>query len=150
MSAIEIRVVREVPADFYGPALRTFLTACMAEAHTYLTDPGGDGRPPVDEGTLRNSMTPGNGFTEVDPRDPPTYARVGPPEGAKSRDGRALVREYGSILDQSDKTHYRGTVPYAGQLTKGWFSSVKPFMESRINGDLINILADGIEAAWQR
>lgn len=129
--AVELRVVREVPDDWYHAPLRRMFDDWMLLAHGKVSTAG---RVPIDTGNLRNSLQPGAGVTAVDSSNPPTWARVG------------SNVEYGGILDESDKTHYAGG-PSAGKPTKGWLTDAPETFSSETMR-LIDDLSAALSRAW--
>ncbi len=135
--AVEIRVTREVDLHrVLSGSLRTFFEDVMMMAHADVAQPG---VVPIDTGLLASNLAPGGAgaaVTHVDSANPPTYAQVG------------TVIPYGRILDESERTHYRGG-PSGGKPTKGWLSDVKTRTRDEFER-LVSSLADDIEAGWQR
>ena len=130
---VEVRIVKSVDiGKLLGVPLRRFFNEAMLVVYNDVVD-----HAPVDQGILRASLAPG-GVTEVDPSDPPQYARVG------------TNVDYGTYLDDEDKTgryHYlRG--PHKGQVTTGWLGDSL----DRQGGAIDKLLKDAskdIESQWK-
>ena len=130
---VEVRIVKSVDiGKLLGVPLRRFFNEAMLVVYNDVVD-----HAPVDTGILRASLAPG-GVTEVDPRDPPQYARIG------------TNVDYGTYLDDEDKTeryHYRGG-PHKGQVTTGWLGDSL----DRQGGAIDKLLKDAskdIESQWK-
>lgn len=139
MASIEIKVIRELRGDWWHGAMRTFFEDAMLDAYNILVEPG---RLPIDNHKLGDSLAPGAGGTYVDPKNPPTFARVGAPKGSETE-------EYGSALDnpQSRTPHYADG-PSRGNPTKGWMSSAPDAIEGDIRRSLDDFAAN-LERAWK-
>ena len=93
-------------------------------------------RAPYRTGRLQGSIVPA-----YDKSDLPLWAEVG--TGVTERGV-----SYPTILELSDRTHYRsGQAGWGNMPTKGWFSSALPDAKSDLES-AINILGSDIEAAW--
>lgn len=128
---VGLRVVREVPGDWWHKPVRRMLEDWMLMVHTEVSQPG---RVPIDTGNLRNSLAPGSGVTGVDPSSPSTWARVG------------TNVEYGGYLDASEN-HFYASGPSMGWPTLGWLSDLPDELDSQTQ-QIIDDTARALESAW--
>lgn len=137
-SAVTVKVVREVDLmRLVSAPLRQYFEGCLLVAYGDVATPG---RVPIDTGYLRASLQPGAGVSKVDPSDPPQWAELG------TNVSNAGVN-YGSVLEESDKTHYAHG-PSLGKPTKGWLSQTV----KNVAGDVKNLqarMAADIKKGWR-
>ena len=130
---VEVRIVKSVDiGKLLGVPLRRFFNEAMLVVYNDVVD-----HAPVDTGILRASLAPG-GVTEVDPRDPPQYARVG------------TNVDYGTYLDDQDKTgryHYRAG-PNEGDATTGFLTGSLDRQDGAID-KLLKDASKDIESQWK-
>ena len=130
---VEVRATKFVEIKkLLGVPLRRFFGEAMLVVYNDAID-----HAPRDFSVLAGSLAPG-GVTEVDPRDPPQYARVG------------TNVDYGTYLDDQDKTgryHYRAG-PNEGDATTGFLTGSLDRQGGAID-KLLKDAARDIESQWK-
>lgn len=139
IEGIDEALKRLSPKELLKPLERYLLRIAIA------TQSKAKERAPVDTGRLRSSIAyqAPESILEFDNAEPPLWVRVGTNVNA---DGFY----YPKALDESEKYHYRGTLPeLVGQPTQGWFSDTPGLLTDKY-GKIGDQLLSEIQDIWSK